>query len=78
MMTIALSLRILVRQISVNVEQMHNVLGRQMCVKQGRADVVRMMNAPKHNIVVLVNAKVCHFKSPTLVTKVIVMFGYLV
>ena len=55
-MTIARSLRILVMKIFVNVEQMKNVLGRQIPVKQERADVVRMMNAPKHNIVNLDNA----------------------
>ena len=60
-MTIARSLRILVMKIFVNVDQMQNVLGIQIRVKQGRADVVRMMNAPKHNIVTLENAKVCQF-----------------
>ena len=60
-MTIARSHRILVMKIFVNVDQMQNVLGRQIRAKQGRANVVRMMNAPKHNIVTLENAKVCHF-----------------
>ena len=57
-MKIALLLRILVMKILVNVGQMHDVLRRQILVKQGRAVVVRMMNAPKHNIVALANAKV--------------------
>ena len=69
-MKIALLVRILVMKLLimlvilssfVNVDQMHDVLGRQIHVKQGRADVVRMMNALKHNIVTLANAKVCHF-----------------
>ena len=60
-MTIARSLRIPVMKIFVNVDQMPNVLGRQIRAKQGRANVVRMMNAPKHNIVTLENAKVCYF-----------------
>ena len=62
-MTIARSLRIPVMKIFVNVEQMQNVLGRQIRAKQGRANVVRMMNAPKHNIVDLANAKVCSYSS---------------
>ena len=60
-MTIARSLRILVMKMLVNVDQMQNVLGRQIRAKQGLANVVRMMNAPNHNIVTLENAKVCHF-----------------
>ena len=60
-MTIARMHRILVMKIFVNVDQMQNVLGRQIRAKQGRANVVRMMNAPKHNIVTLENAKVCYF-----------------
>ena len=60
-MTIARMHRILVMKIFVNVDQMQNVLGRQIRAKQGRANVVRMMNAPKHKIVTLENAKVCHF-----------------
>ena len=60
-MTIARQLRILVMKIFVNVDQMQNVLVRQIRAKQGLANVVKMMNAPKHNIVTLENAKVCHF-----------------
>ena len=60
-MKIALLLRILHMKKFVDVDQIQNVLRRQIRVKQGRADVVRMMNAPKHNIVTLENAKVCHF-----------------
>ena len=58
-MTIALSHRILVMKIFVNVDQMQSVLGRQIRVKQDSAVVVRMRNAPKQNIVILENAKVC-------------------
>ena len=60
-MTIARGLRIPVMKMFVNVDQMQNVLGRQIRAKQGRANVVRMMNAQTHNIVILENAKVCHF-----------------
>ena len=60
-MKIALLLRILAMDIFVNVDLMHDVMERQIRVKQGRADVVRMMNAPKRNIVTLAIAKVCHF-----------------
>ena len=60
-MTIALTHRILVIKIFANVDQMQNVLVRQIRAKQGLANVVKMMNAPKHNIVTLENAKVCHF-----------------
>ena len=60
-MTIARPLRILVMKIFVNVDQMQNVLVRQIRAKQGLANVVRRMNAPKHNIVTLENAKVRHF-----------------
>ena len=60
-MTIARTHRILVMKIFVNVDQMQNVLGGQITVHQGRANVVRIINAPKHNIVTLENAKVCHF-----------------
>ena len=60
-MTTARQLRILVMKIFVNVDQMQNVLVRQIRAKQGLANVVKMMNAPKHNIVTLENAKVCHF-----------------
>ena len=35
------------------------VLGRRTRVKKDSADVVRMRNAPKQNIVILENAKVC-------------------
>ena len=58
-MTIALSHRILVMKIFVNVDQMQSVLARQIRAKQESADVVRMMNAPKQNIVSLENAKIC-------------------
>ena len=60
-MTIARTHRILVMKIFVNVDQMLNVLGRQIRVTMGRADVVEIMNAPKNNIVTLENAKVCQF-----------------
>ena len=60
-MTIALTLRILVMKIYVCVDQMQNVLGRQIRVKKGRAGVAKMMNAPKHNTVTLVNAQVLNF-----------------
>ena len=63
-MTIARTHRILVIKIFANVDQMQNVLGRQIRAKQGRADVVRVMNAPEDNIVTLENAKVCHFWFP--------------
>ena len=58
-MMIACLLRIPVMKMFVNVDQMQNVLGRRIRVKQGRADVVRMTNAPEHTIVTLENAKVC-------------------
>ena len=58
-MTIARTHRILVMKIFVNVDQMQSVLGRQIRVKQGSADVVRMRNAPKQNIVNMENANVC-------------------
>ena len=59
-MTIALSLRILAMKIYVDVDQMQNVLESQILVRQGPADVVRIMNAPRRNIVTLENAKVHH------------------
>ena len=57
-MTIALSHRILVMKIFVNVDQMQNVLVRQIRAKQGRANVVRMMNAQFEKIAGLGNVKV--------------------
>ena len=60
-MTIARMHRILVMKIFANVDQMQNVLERQIRVTMGRANVVGLMNAPKHNIVTLENAKVCQF-----------------
>ena len=59
-MTIARMHRILVMKIFVNVDQMQNVLGSQILVKQGPADVVSIMNAPRRNIVTLENANVHH------------------
>ena len=50
----------------VDVDQMHSVLGRQICVTTERANVVRMMNAPENNIVTVDNAKVPHGQSPNL------------
>ena len=60
-MTIALTHRILVIKIFANVDQMQNVLGRQIRVTMGRADVVGLRHAPEHNIVTLENARVCQF-----------------
>ena len=60
-MTIARTHRILVMKIFVNVDQMQNVLGGQIIVHQGRAYVVRIIIAPKHNIVTWEIAKVCKF-----------------
>ena len=60
-MTIARMHRILVMKIFANVDQMQNVLGRQIRVTMGHANVVGLRNAPKHNIVTLENAKVCQF-----------------
>ena len=65
-MKIALLLRILAMKIFVNVDQMHDVQGRQIRVKRGLADVVRMVNAQKNNIVTSANAKVCDFQSPNI------------
>ena len=48
----------------VDVDQVHSVLGRQICVTTERANVVRMMNAPENNIVTVDNAKVPHGQSP--------------
>ena len=48
-------------KIFVNVDQMQNVLGGQIIVHQGIVHVVRIMNAPKHNIVTWEIAKVCQF-----------------
>ena len=58
-MTIALTHRILAIKIFANVDRMQNVLGRQIRVTMGHANVVGLMNAPKRNIVTLENAKVC-------------------
>ena len=60
-MTIARTHRILVIKIFANVDQMQNVLGRQIRVTMGHANVVGLMNAPKRNIVTLENAKVFQF-----------------
>ena len=61
-MTIALSHRILVMKIFVNVDQMQSVLVRQILVKTGSAAVARIRNAPNQNIVTMENAKkVCQF-----------------
>ena len=60
-MTIARMHRILVMKIFANVDQMQNVLGRQIRVTMGHANVVGLMNAPKRNIVTLENAKVFQF-----------------
>ena len=60
-MTIALTHRILVIKIFANVDQMQNVLGRQIRVTMGHADVVGLRHAPEHNIVTLENARVCQF-----------------
>ena len=58
-MTIARTHRILVIKIFANVDQMQNVVVRQIRVTMGRAGVVGLRHAPKHNIVTLENAKVC-------------------
>ena len=60
-MMIARSRRILVRTIFANADQMQNVLGRQIRVTMGHADVVGLRHAPEHNIVTLENARVCQF-----------------
>ena len=60
-MTIARTHRILVMKIFVNVDQMQNVLGGRIIVHQGIVHAVRMMNAPKTNIVTWEIAKVCQF-----------------
>ena len=60
-MTIARMHRILVMKIFANVDQMQNVLGRQIRVTMGHANVVGLMNAPKRNIVTLENARVFQF-----------------
>ena len=60
-MKIALVLRILVMKTFVNVDLMHNGVGRPIRVMKVDANVVRMMNAQKHNSVILANAiKVRH------------------
>ena len=61
-MTIARTHRILVIKIFANVDQMQHVLEGQIRVKQGSANAVRIMNAPKHKIVTMENATVCHFQ----------------
>ena len=58
-MTIALSHRILVMKIFVNVDQMQSVLARQILVTMGSAAVVITRYAPEQNIVTVENAKVC-------------------
>ena len=60
-MTIALSHRILVMKIFVNVDQMQSVLVRQILVKTESVAVVIERNAPTKNIVTMENAKVCQF-----------------
>ena len=61
LLEVAQILRILVMKTFVDVDQMYNVLGRQIRVTMGHANVVGLMNAPKRNIVTLENAKVFQF-----------------
>ena len=67
LLEVAQILRILVMKTFVDVDQMHNVLGIQIRVTTGRADVVRMMNVLENNIVTMDNAKVRHCSSQNLI-----------